>query len=69
VTNKPVKAEKKESHGQGQSITFRLAPLAVQVFEGVDLPKGKASAPEKLAKGKAAKKAGSKVSKGKKGKA
>lgn len=61
VTNKPLKAAKKESHGQAYSITFRLAPLAVQIFEGEDLPKkkpakkaGKPAATAKPAKKKAA---------------
>ena len=55
VTNGAIKAQKKESHGQAQSISFRLAPLAVQIFEGENLPKKKAVAKGKLAKGKAAK--------------
>jgi len=41
ATNGDIKAEKKASHGQEHSITFKLAPLAVQIFEGQDLPKSK----------------------------
>lgn len=41
VTNTELKAVKKESHGQAHAITFRLAPLAVQIFEGQNLPKKK----------------------------
>ena len=41
VVNADLKAEKKETHGKEHSITFRLAPLAVQIFEGKDLPKKK----------------------------
>jgi uncharacterized protein YpmB len=47
MTNPDRKAAKKESHGLDESITFRLAPLAVQVFEGVDLPKKKVAGKEK----------------------
>ncbi|TNE67238.1 MAG: 1,4-alpha-glucan branching protein GlgB [Bacteroidetes bacterium] len=49
VVNPDLKAVKKESHGQPYALTFRLAPLAVQVFEGQDLPK------KKVEKGAAAK--------------
>ncbi|MFN0015550.1 MAG: 1,4-alpha-glucan branching protein GlgB [Saprospiraceae bacterium] len=41
LLNAELKAEKKASHGQVHSITIRLAPLAVQIFEGQDLPKAK----------------------------
>ncbi|MBL7776091.1 MAG: 1,4-alpha-glucan branching protein GlgB [Saprospiraceae bacterium] len=70
VTNAPVKAEKKASHGQDYSLTFRLAPLAVQIFEGQELPKRKATgkaqteAPE--VKKAVAKKAGKTAAKAKK---
>lgn len=50
VTNTDLKAVKKESHGHDQSITFRLAPLAVQIFEGEDLPKKKVAAGKEKAK-------------------
>lgn len=39
VVNGDLKAVKNPSHGREQSITIRLAPLAVQIFEGIDLPK------------------------------
>ncbi|MEZ4941705.1 MAG: 1,4-alpha-glucan branching protein GlgB [Saprospiraceae bacterium] len=67
VTNKPLKAAKKESHGQTHAITFRLAPLAVQIFEGEDLPKKKpAKRVEKPAvKAKPAKKKAAAAPKGK----
>jgi 1,4-alpha-glucan branching enzyme len=32
VTNTPIKSKKMEQHGQENAITFRLAPLATQVF-------------------------------------
>ncbi|MCC6460690.1 MAG: 1,4-alpha-glucan branching protein GlgB [Saprospiraceae bacterium] len=73
VTNTgDLKAVKKETHGREQAITFRLAPLAVQVFEGQQVPKGKtpaAKAPAgKLPKGesKTSKPAGAKPGKAKK---
>ncbi|MEQ1746160.1 MAG: 1,4-alpha-glucan branching protein GlgB [Saprospiraceae bacterium] len=39
--NADLKAEKKASHGQAHAITIKLAPLAVQIFEGQDLPKAR----------------------------
>lgn len=39
VTNGDLIAQEVETHGKAHSITFRLAPLAVQIFEGKDLPK------------------------------
>ncbi|MFN4253629.1 MAG: 1,4-alpha-glucan branching protein GlgB [Saprospiraceae bacterium] len=46
VVNGPLKAAKKESHGKAYSISFRLAPLAVQIFEGEKPP----ATPKPLAK-------------------
>jgi 1,4-alpha-glucan branching enzyme len=51
--NGKLKAAKEASHGQAHSIAIRLAPLAVQVFEGENAPgkekgkgtKGKAEKP------------------------
>ncbi len=40
--NGDLKAEKKASHGKDFSLTFKLAPLAVQIFEGQELPRAKA---------------------------
>jgi 1,4-alpha-glucan branching enzyme len=45
VTNTPRPADKETSHGRPFSITFRLAPLAVQVFEGEKVPRPKAARP------------------------
>ncbi len=44
VSNGEVKTIKKANHGHEQSIAITLAPLAVQVFEGVNVPKGKKKA-------------------------
>ncbi len=41
VTNLPLEAQAEPSHGFEHSITFRLAPLAVQIFEGQPLSKPK----------------------------
>ncbi|MCS7036732.1 MAG: 1,4-alpha-glucan branching protein GlgB [Saprospiraceae bacterium] len=41
VTNTPIEAQPEPSHGFEHSITFRLAPLAVQIFEGKTPPKPK----------------------------
>jgi 1,4-alpha-glucan branching enzyme len=49
VLNGTLKAEKKASHGQEYALTFRLAPLAVQIFEGQDLPKTRPVKSKKLA--------------------
>lgn len=65
ITNADVKAEKKESHGQTHAITFRLAPLAVQIFEGQDLPKKKAAKTKPAAAEKQAPKAKGKQQKAK----
>ena len=54
VVNKPQKAVKKASHGQDYAIAIRLAPLAVQIFEGVDLPKKKPAKKAVKAKAKPA---------------
>ena len=48
VVNGDLKAEKTPSHGQEYSITFKLPPLAVCIFEG-DVPKKKAVKTEKTA--------------------
>ncbi len=50
VLNGSLKADKKPSHGHEQSISIKLAPLAVQVFEGVDVPKVKKAATKDKAK-------------------
>jgi 1,4-alpha-glucan branching enzyme len=39
MTNSDLKAEKKPSHGCDYSVTFKLPPLAVMVFEGPPEPK------------------------------
>jgi 1,4-alpha-glucan branching enzyme len=39
IVNGVLKAEKKASHGHEQSISFKLPPLCVLVFEGDDVPK------------------------------
>lgn len=52
VTNPPLKTRKAEKHGCAQTITFRLAPMAVQIFEGQSPPKArkKANGPANLSK-------------------
>ncbi len=47
VTNTDLKARKEPSHGQNYALTFRLAPLAVQIFEGQNVPKSKDQLPAK----------------------
>ena len=47
VTNTDLKARKEPSHGQKHALTFRLAPLAVQIFEGQNVPKSKDGPPAK----------------------
>ncbi len=41
IVNGTLKAEKEASHGREYSISFNLAPLAIMIFEGEDLPKAK----------------------------
>ncbi len=56
VVNLPLKSAKNESHGRADSIDFRLAPLAVQIFEG-EKKAGKAL-PKTLKKARSGNKAG-----------
>lgn len=49
VTNTPRKTQSEPSHGFEHCITFRLAPLAVQIFEGKPSPKPKKTASKKTA--------------------
>ena len=52
VLNGALKAKKEPSHGHEQSITFKLPPLCVLVFEGEDVPRKKGKS-EKEKPGKA----------------
>jgi len=55
VVNGELKAQKKPSHGHEHSITFRLPPLCVMIFEAEDVPKVKAKPVLKEPKAKAKK--------------
>ena len=53
LLNGTLKAAKEPSHGKEHSVTFKLPPLCVMVFEGDDVPKAKKTAtPAAKAKGK-----------------
>ena len=53
IVNGALQAEKKPSHGRDFSITFKLPPLCVMVFEGENIPKvKKATTAEVKLKGK-----------------
>lgn len=41
ITNGDLKAKKEASHGKDYSVTFKLPPLCVMIFEGEDVPEGK----------------------------
>jgi 1,4-alpha-glucan branching enzyme len=55
ITNGALKTTKTPSHGHAQSVTFKLPPLAVMVFEGPALAAPKAEKPVKAATKKKAK--------------
>ncbi|HNG89666.1 MAG TPA: 1,4-alpha-glucan branching protein GlgB, partial [Saprospiraceae bacterium] len=59
VLNGDLKAEKKTSHGREHSLTFKVPPLSVMVFEGESAPKAKTApaAPKAPAKARGKKKA------------
>ena len=46
--NAPLNAEAEASHGREYSITFKLAPLSVQIFEGIKPPNPKAATAKKV---------------------
>lgn len=46
--NGTLKAERTASHGRDFSIAFKLAPLSVQIFEGLKPPKPKAATSKKV---------------------
>jgi 1,4-alpha-glucan branching enzyme len=64
VTNGAIRAKKMESHGKANSIEFRLAPLAVQIFVG-GKPPAKKQAPVSKTKKPKAKPAAKKATKSK----
>jgi 1,4-alpha-glucan branching enzyme len=52
IVNGDLKAEKKPEHGKDYSVTFKLPPLSVMIFEGEVQKEGKSS---KQTKGKSSK--------------